>query len=394
LRCNDGTYVNNSTHNFHLFGRDSIIGKIVTFLYELGTQPHEDPTYNQITRLINKICLFVILVITPHMLLTYHYGSMPGTLAQLGGILLLVLTLFLNARHYFNLARPLALLVGNLHIFNMALLLGPDSGVYFYFSAAVIAPMFFYTIKELRTIFFFAAITTLLASLIHIMGAELGPIIKTPQTMLTMFFYFSVFGSQATVFGFVYYFYLESNRLEKSLELTNQKLLKLSVTDPLTQLPNRRSFFKDFEREWGKGIRSKSPCAIIMMDMDLFKRFNDNYGHQEGDHCLVKVAKIIANTTREYLDFPARYGGEEFIIFLSDTTLPEASFIANRIHHKILKLAIPDKLNQEVGVVTCSLGVAGFIPNKHSFPDEQISRADKALYKAKENGRNRVEVAS
>ena len=139
------------------------------------------------------------------------------------------------------------------------------------------------------------------------------------------------------------------------------------------------------------GGRNKKPCSIIMMDIDLFKVFNDLYGHQAGDVCLEKVAEVIADNTREFLDFPARYGGEEFIILLTDTIFEDAFVIAERIREEVLSLAIAHELNKKQGVVTCSLGVACNRVSKDSEPQDLIRIADEALYLAKENGRNRIE---
>ena len=371
-----------------------MFGSGIERLVSLGTQPPNDPKHNQIVRLINKICLFVILVITPHMLLTLYFRSALATLVQVAAILALVLTVFLNSRHYFHLARAMTLLIGNLHIFNMVLMLGLGSGVHYYYSAAIIAPLFFYTSKEFKFIIFFASLSTLLALLIQALGADIHPIVKAPDTLITFFFYFSVFGSQATVFVFVLHFYNESRRFEKALQAVNSKLLKLSKTDPLTQLPNRRSFDANLDREWGKGIRSRNPMAVIMMDVDHFKLFNDYYGHQEGDHCLAGIAGVLLRDVREYIDYPARYGGEEFIILMTNTNLDDACAVAERIRKKILDLAIPHHLNPHDRLVTCSLGVAGRVPDHASNPQELIREADKALYKAKENGRNMVERSS
>jgi diguanylate cyclase (GGDEF)-like protein len=371
-----------------------MIGNTVEWLVELGTNPQIDPKHNKITRLINKICMLGILIIFTYMLLTLFFAALVAVLVQLITILALGFVIFLNSRLYFNLARALTLVTGNLHIFTMVLLLGLDRGVYFYFASIIIVPLFFYTRQEIRYIIFFVTLTPFLTLMVHLLGSEYGPILEAPTLLMTSLFYVSIVGSHILVFVFVFHFYSESHRFEKSFTEANNKLLKLSETDPLTQLPNRRSFNKDFEREWGKGIRNGNPCAMIMMDLDYFKRFNDSYGHQAGDRCLMMVAEIIAKHTRQYLDFPARFGGEEFIIFLSNTSLKEASAIADRIHGEILKLTIPDPNTQNSLFVTCSLGVASCSTNKKSDPQDLILQADQALYRAKKKGRNRIERSS
>ena len=185
----------------------------------MGTQPKKEPKHNQITRLINKICVFVILVITPHLLLTFSFHSTLATLVQLMAILALGLTIFLNSKHFFNLARVLTLLIGNFHIFAMVLILGLESGVYFYFSAAIIAPLFFYTLKELRYILLFGTLTIILALLIQFLGVDLKPIVETPEKLTTFFFYFSVAGSHLIVFIFVKHFYIELQKAHDEVKV-------------------------------------------------------------------------------------------------------------------------------------------------------------------------------
>ncbi len=365
--------------------------KAIEGLVALGTQSQLDPKDNQRIRLVNKICLLVILIIIPHTLLTLYYRSSHATLVQLAAIIHLGLAIFLNSRHFHRLAKALALVVGNFHIANVVLLLGIDTGVYFYFSAAIIAPLFFYTAKEYKTIAGFALLTTILALLVHTAHPHLPPLIRPPVMLLTLFFYFSVLGSLFTVFIFVLHFYNESNRLERSLTAVNNKLRLLSETDSLTQLPNRRALFANLDREWGRAIRNTTPLSLIMMDVDHFKWFNDQYGHQEGDRCLERIAQAVSENVREFVDFPARYGGEEFFVLLSNTTLDQAEVVAERIRREVLTLGIPHQQNEPDCLVTCSLGIASCRPDGVSQPAELIGRADTALFAAKRNGRNRVE---
>ena len=368
-----------------------MIMKIIKQLVQLGTGPQNDPKNNQIIRLINKICYFVILVIVPHMLLTLYFGVLPVLLLQAGTIIALCLTVFINSKHYYKHARVLTLIIGNFYIFIMALILGLNCGVHYYFSAAIIASLFFYTSDELKQVLLFLTLTIFLALLIQFIGTNYEPVIEIPDVLIISFFYFSVFASLCTVFIFVFHFYYESNCYEKSLRLSNEKLLKLSETDPLTRLANRRSFTKNFDTEWCKGIRNRTSLAVIMIDVDYFKMFNDCYGHQEGDRCLESVAGIISKNTRQYLDYPARYGGEEFIILLSNMNSDGAYISAERIRRELLNAAIPHELNGNVGLLSCSIGIACCLPDNDSSAENLIREADTALYKAKENGRNRVE---
>jgi signal transduction histidine kinase len=205
--------------------------KVAERLADLGTRSENDHELNKAIRLTNQLCMFVILVIAPHMLLTLYYRSVWATLVQLGAIVHLSLAIYLNSRHYHNAAKFLALVVGNGHIFNMVLILGLECGVYFYFAPAIIAPLFFFTYKEIRYTLSFALFTILLAVTSQFLGREVAgaahffPIVDAPAPLLKFFFYFSVTGALATVFGFVYYFYNESNRYEDSLNDANRQLV-------------------------------------------------------------------------------------------------------------------------------------------------------------------------
>lgn len=172
------------------------------------------------------------------------------------------------------------------------------------------------------------------------------------------------------------------------------KLRDRSNLDGLTHITNRRHFEEELDRMWKQAIRLSKPVSIIMSDIDNFKAYNDTYGHQKGDECLKLVAHTLNISLKRPLDMVARYGGEEFIIVLPDTTLNGATHIAERMRERIESLKIMHKSSKTSDVVTISLGVASVIPTQNSSHEALIAEADKALYKAKENGRNRVTVSS
>lgn len=217
-----------------------MIQKLVERFAELGTRPQEDPKQNQNIRFVNIICLFVILVIISHMLLTFYFQSYLATLVQLIVIHAFGLAIFLNSRYFFNLARALTLLIGNFHVFNMVLILGIESGVHFYFSVAIITPLFFYSNKELKYILFFVALSTALILVSQFIGNAFESISQVSETLQTYFFYFSVIGSQVTVFVLVFYFFNESYRLDKlrkkaigELKIALSEVKKLSGLLPI-----------------------------------------------------------------------------------------------------------------------------------------------------------------
>ncbi len=168
-------------------------------------------------------------------------------------------------------------------------------------------------------------------------------------------------------------------------------LESLVSIDGLTEIPNRRRFDEMLDHEWRRTMRVAAPLSMIMMDIDFFKNFNDNYGHAVGDECLRKVAHTLEYSIKRASDFVARYGGEEFAAILPETTIEAALTIAERIRSNVENLAIPHAFSHVSEHVTLSLGAATLIPTGAMAPNNLIEAADKALYKAKEAGRNRVE---
>jgi diguanylate cyclase (GGDEF)-like protein len=169
-------------------------------------------------------------------------------------------------------------------------------------------------------------------------------------------------------------------------------LQDLSRRDGLTGLANRRHFDESLEREWKRALREKDPLSIIMCDIDFFKDFNDLYGHQSGDDCLRSVARVLDRVLHRPLDVAARYGGEEFVVVLPGTDREGALAVAESIRGGIEALAIPHASSQAAPVVTISLGVASGIPAPDGAAAEMLTAADRALYRAKGEGRNRISL--
>jgi diguanylate cyclase (GGDEF)-like protein len=174
------------------------------------------------------------------------------------------------------------------------------------------------------------------------------------------------------------------------LELANDELQKLANADGLTGLANRRIIDEYLEKETARSIRSEHPIAVIMIDIDNFKLYNDNYGHIAGDSCLKKVAKVLKNSVRRPEDLVGRYGGEEFCVILPNTDLTGATFVAERIRSEVEERNIPHAKSTIGNVVTLSVGVSSRVPGSKSTATQLLSDADKALYKAKEAGKNQV----
>ncbi|MES2321417.1 MAG: diguanylate cyclase [Pseudomonadota bacterium] len=176
------------------------------------------------------------------------------------------------------------------------------------------------------------------------------------------------------------------------LEDSNAKLAELSSTDGLTGINNRRGFDAALESEWQRAARNGYSLALAMLDVDHFKAYNDHYGHQAGDQCLRTVADLIAAHGRRTSDLVARYGGEEFSLLAPATDAEHALVIAKGICEELARLALPHA-KSPYGVVTISIGVATAMPDDSSTWTDLIEKADRALYRAKQDGRNRAQLA-
>jgi diguanylate cyclase (GGDEF)-like protein len=165
---------------------------------------------------------------------------------------------------------------------------------------------------------------------------------------------------------------------------------QLGLIDPLTGIPNRRSFDDRLEMEWRRAIREKKPISFLMIDIDRFKIYNDTYGHPQGDTLLKAVARIFKERAKRPGDLSARLGGEEFGILLPDTGMPSALSIAEKIHADVESLRAPTADGTEITSTTISIGVASVLPGKHDLASDFIFTADKNLYTAKTSGRNKV----
>ncbi len=175
------------------------------------------------------------------------------------------------------------------------------------------------------------------------------------------------------------------------LEDSNARLAALSSTDGLTGINNRRGFDTAVEQEWRRAARNQYSLALAMLDVDHFKSYNDLYGHQAGDQCLRTVAGLIATHGRRTSDLVARYGGEEFALLAPATDAEQALLVAQGICEALQALALPHA-GSPYGVVTISIGVAATMPGEANTSDELIWSADRALYRAKQDGRNRANL--
>ena len=187
---------------------------------------------------------------------------------------------------------------------------------------------------------------------------------------------------------------IKVNERTQELRVLNEKLYRLSLEDGLTGIANRRCFDEFLQREWQRARREQLPLALIMLDVDLFKHYNDTYGHVSGDECLKRVAGVIKEVAKRATDLAARYGGEEFAIVLPNTDQANAVKLGNEILVGVRELGIRNATAVSSQIVTISLGIAVIIPSDITTPESLIIAADQALYQAKKAGRNQLQVAS
>jgi diguanylate cyclase (GGDEF)-like protein len=187
----------------------------------------------------------------------------------------------------------------------------------------------------------------------------------------------------------------ERDRAERQLELSKERLAELARTDPLTGLANRRQLDETLEQECRRANRYRVPLSLLLLDVDHFKTFNDQYGHQAGDECLRAVAEVVKTFGRRPGDLAARYGGEELAVLLVSAPDSSAPSRAEALRQAVQDLYLSHAGNEACGVVTVSIGVATVHPlDQPATPKMLIERADEMLYEAKRQGRNRVMVSA
>ncbi len=181
--------------------------------------------------------------------------------------------------------------------------------------------------------------------------------------------------------------------VEKSLALerANVQLARLSTTDGLTGIANRRQFDQTLLTEWQRSARSQQPLSLVMVDIDFFKRYNDLYGHLAGDECLRRVAQILASCVKRSGELVARYGGEEFALLLPGVDEHEAALVAQRCNDEMEKARIQHGDSPVSPWLSLSIGVATATANQDLLPEALVAHADSALYRAKDSGRGCVE---
>jgi len=181
-------------------------------------------------------------------------------------------------------------------------------------------------------------------------------------------------------------------RAEEELRQSNAELQVLAHTDRLTGVANRNQLDHQLAKEWQRHRREQKPIALLMIDADHFKAYNDCFGHLAGDRCLIRIAEVVQRTCSRPGDLLARFGGEEFVLLLPNTECPGAITVAERVQEALEHQAIPHPKAVVAGRVSVSIGIASQIPDAYNTPKDLLASADAALYRAKAGGRNRWEM--
>lgn len=220
-------------------------------------------------------------------------------------------------------------------------------------------------------------------------GATPAPV---PTPWINLMFGVSVIGSMALSAVVLFLFRRSIDLAQDELLVSNERLERLSGTDQLTGLANRRELDDVLQVSWSNVARYGLPLSVFMCDVDHFKSFNDRFGHGEGDRCLQQVANTLKQTCGRPGDVVARYGGEEFVIVLPGTDSAGASMVGEQARIAVEDLAVANPDAPAGGIITLSLGGATSGPG-HASLDDLMEAADRALYRAKQDGRNRMVVA-
>lgn len=174
-----------------------------------------------------------------------------------------------------------------------------------------------------------------------------------------------------------------------NLKLKSDQLEELSMCDALTGIPNRRRYQETYDKEYKEVVRDKKNLALLMIDIDNFKPYNDHYGHWQGDDCLKKVASVLRRNLKRPADIVARYGGEEFVVLLKGIDKEGAKIVADSLVKAVAEMKIPHALSTASEFVTISAGIGIKEPDDVTSQEELVKIADEQLYRAKESGRNR-----
>lgn len=358
-------------------------------LWTLGADDQPARIKRQI-ELSNQVALFGAVATVPYQFF-YAIADFslywPVFLANMVFITGYVLVVVASSYRKIWQARTLLLVNSALQIFVVTSLISAGAGVHlFYFTLASVAVFLFHQARVLVYVLLMVVVIVLFLAT-HFLFPEGSTPAPVPQPWIDLMFGVSVVGSMALSAVVLYLFRKSIDLAEYELVVTNQRLERLSGTDQLTGLANRRGLDDVLETAWSNVVRHGIPLTVLMCDVDYFKRFNDRFGHAEGDRCLKEVADTLKDICGRPGDVVARYGGEEFVIVLPGADRAGAGKVGEQARRAVEALEIDNPDVPQGGIITLSVGGATSGPRHGSFID-LLEEADQALYKAKARGRN------
>ncbi len=312
------------------------------------------------------------------------------------GFLFLLTTFYLTSEPLIQTLHTALVIAGGLGIIGMIYVAPPDRA-HLYYAGLMLVVFYAYTFSAMR--FYYASFSALSVTLLYPL-VDLYVVKTTHEQLIANMFFLG----SSNLIGLPVSYLLERHIRRDFLltmllafekrrtERLNMRLKDISYIDGLTGVANRRKLEEHLSREWERARKSGQPLSLLMADIDFFKRYNDLLGHLEGDECLRKVAQEISRHVRSGMDLVARYGGEEFAIVLPETNSEQAKAIAERIRADVEALRIPHPASEVSRYITVSVGVATLVPEDNLRKEVLVSMADRALYRAKRKGRNRVEI--
>lgn len=365
--------------------------KTIEKLWRAGIDK-QSPRLGRQIMLSNQMALLGVLVTVPFQM--FYAADLqrywPVLAASVPFSLLYVATLLLNRAGRHDAARNLVLGNAAVQIWVTCLFISSGAGVQlFYFAISGMLALIFHRHQPLTILTLVGLVAALFIScgLLFPPGSGITPVPAPHRDIMYI-------GSAAASIGlaglFAYLFRTEIEGFEAKLTTSNRRLAKLSTTDELTHLINRRGMDDWLARECARMQREHGPLSLLMCDVDYFKAYNDHFGHQAGDEVLKKIARVLKKAARRPSDLVTRYGGEEFVLIMPHTGEPDGRSLAERILRLVSSLAIPHPYSSISRTITVSVGFTTATPDAQVPARQLLNAADRALYTAKESGRNRI----
>ncbi len=310
------------------------------------------------------------------------------------GLSFLLLTYRIKKEWLIQVLHALLVVISGVGVVAMMMFISPEED--FFYQAGFMSIVFYtYALSQLR--FPYALFTSFTTTFLYLMG-DYGIVQNSTKGLLEGAFFLTLANLIGIPVSYLWEYQLRKDFLlterltieKRKTEQLNKVLKDLSYVDDLTGIPNRRRFKEYLKKEWERSKRTKRPISILMVDIDFFKNYNDSFGHLAGDECLRRVAEAMSKNLRKEIDLVARCGGEEFVVILPEVDASQARKVAERIRQAVLNLNIPNPGSETSGKITVSVGVASTVPQEGMSEESLVETADKALYTAKREGRNKV----